>query len=76
MTAWKSDELGKIEAAEEVQIAPRRRDGTLRDPVTVWVVRHADGAYIRSAVKGRNAAWFRAPNLRRSWGARIFLKWN
>ena len=59
MTAWKSDELAKIEAAEEVQIAPRRRDGTLRDPVTVWVVRHADSAYIRSAVKGRNAAWFR-----------------
>jgi hypothetical protein len=56
MTAWKSDELAKIEAAEEVQIAPRRRDGTLPEPVTVWVVRHADSAYIRSAVKGRNAA--------------------
>ena len=59
MTAWKSAELAKIEAAEEVQIAPRRRDGTLREPVTVWMVRHADGAYIRSAVKGRNAVWFR-----------------
>ena len=35
MTAWTSDELGKIGGAEQLQIAPRRRDGTLRTPVTV-----------------------------------------
>src|SRR5712692_4741590 len=58
MTAWNSDELVKIGAAEEVQIAPLRRDGTLRKPVTVWVVRHGDDLYVRS-VRGRSAHWFR-----------------
>ncbi len=59
MSAWTSDELAKIGAAEEVQIAPIRRDGTHRNPVTVWAVRQGDDLYIRSAVKGRNAAWYR-----------------
>jgi hypothetical protein len=60
MSAWTAEELAKIGAAEEVRIAPIRRDGTLRTPVIVWAVRHGDAIYIRSAVKGRNAAWFRA----------------
>lgn len=59
MSAWTSTELRSIGAAEEVQIAPRRRDGTLRNPVTVWVVNQGDDIYVRSAVKGRNASWFR-----------------
>jgi hypothetical protein len=58
MTAWTSDELTKIGAAEELEIAPLRRDGTLRNPVTIWVVRHGDDLYVRS-VNGRAAAWFR-----------------
>ena len=58
MAAWKSDELAKIGAAEEVQIAPLRRDGAPGKPVTVWVVRHGDDLYVRS-VKGRDGAWFR-----------------
>jgi hypothetical protein len=58
MTAWTSDELSKIAAAEELQIASVRRDGTLRNPVTIWVVRHGDDLYVRS-VNGRTAAWFR-----------------
>ncbi len=59
MTEWTKDELSKIGSAEEVQIASRRGDGTLRMPVTVWVARSDDSLYIRSAVRGRNAAWFR-----------------
>jgi hypothetical protein len=58
MAAWTSDELNKIGAAEELQIAPLRRDGTLSKPVTIWVVRHGDDLYVRS-VNGRNGAWFR-----------------
>src|SRR5213080_4141423 len=58
MTTWTSDELTKIGAAEELQIASLRRDGTLRKPVTIWVVRHGDDLYVRS-VNGRTAAWFR-----------------
>jgi hypothetical protein len=58
MTIWTSDELSKIGAAEELQIAPARRDGTLRTPVTIWVVRHGDDLYVRS-VNGRTGSWFR-----------------
>jgi hypothetical protein len=58
MTAWTSDNLDKIGRAEELEIATLRRDGTLRNPVTIWVVRHGDDLYIRS-VNGRTGAWFR-----------------
>ncbi|HSS93716.1 MAG TPA: DUF2255 family protein [Candidatus Dormibacteraeota bacterium] len=58
MTAWTGDELASIGAAEEVQIAPLRRDGALGRGVTVWAVRHGDSLYVRS-VKGRDGAWFR-----------------
>lgn len=59
MTPWTNDELNKIGAAEELQIAPLRRDSTLRQPVTIWVVRVGDDLYVRS-YKGRGGAWFRA----------------
>jgi hypothetical protein len=58
MSAWSKAALAKIAAAEEVQIASVRRDGTLRKPVTVWVVRHGDDLYVRS-VRGRGGSWFR-----------------
>jgi len=59
-TAWTGAELDSIGGAEEIEVAPRRSDGSLRDPVTIWVVRSREGIYVRSAVKGRNAAWYRA----------------
>lgn len=59
MTAWTSDELDKIAAAEELEIAPRRNDGSLRNPVPIWVVRHGDDLYVRS-YRGRDGAWFQA----------------
>jgi hypothetical protein len=58
MTQWTTDELTRIGGAEELQIASIRRDGTLRKPVTIWVVPHEGGLYVRS-VRGRIAAWFR-----------------
>jgi hypothetical protein len=58
MTSWTNDELSKIETAEELEIAPRRRNGTLRKPVTIWVVRVGDDLYVRS-YRGRGGAWFR-----------------
>jgi hypothetical protein len=63
MTVWTSDELNKIGTAEELKIASLRRDGTLRNPVTIWVVRLGDDLYVRS-VNGRTAAWFRGTQVR------------
>jgi hypothetical protein len=64
MTAWTSDELTAIGAADELEIAPLRADGTLRKPVTIWVVRHGDDLYVCS-YNGRSGAWFRAALARR-----------
>jgi hypothetical protein len=63
MTGWTSDELTKIEAADELEIASIRRDGTLRNLVTIWVVRLGDDLYVRS-VNGRTGAWFRGTQVR------------
>jgi hypothetical protein len=63
MTAWTNDELTRIGTAEELQIAPRRGDGTLRNPRTIWVVRHGDDLYVRS-VNGRTSSWFRGAQAR------------
>jgi hypothetical protein len=58
MTSWTSEELARIGDAEELDIASRRPDGTLRPFVTIWVVL-ADGAlYVRS-VNGRSGVRFR-----------------
>jgi hypothetical protein len=58
MTAWTRDELSKIGATDELDLASLRHDGTLRKPVTMWVVHHGDDLYVRS-VNGRSSAWFR-----------------
>ena len=58
MTAWASDELDTIGSAEELQLASLRSGGTLRRPVTIWVVRHGDDLYVRS-VRGSTSSWFR-----------------
>jgi hypothetical protein len=63
MTTWTTDELAKIAEADELEIAPLRQDGTLRNPITIWVVRHGDDLYVRS-VNGRSAAWFRGAQVR------------
>lgn len=63
MTAWTSDELTRIGTAEELEIASLRRDGTLRNPVTIWVVRLGDDLYVRSW-RGRTSAWFRGTQVR------------
>ena len=58
MTTWTSDELRKIESADELHIASLRPNDTLRSPVTIWVVRHGDDIYVRS-VNGPGSGWFR-----------------
>jgi hypothetical protein len=63
MATWTSEELNRIGAAEELQIASLRSDGTLRNPVMVWVVRVGDDLYVR-AHKGRTGPWFRGAQTR------------
>jgi len=61
---WTSDELNSIGAAEELRIASLRRDGTLRKPVIIWVVRVGDNIYVRSAY-GPDVAWLRGAKVLR-----------
>ncbi|MFB7498699.1 DUF2255 family protein [Streptomyces sp. NPDC056161] len=64
MTQWDSAELDKLGTAVELDLESRRSDGTLRNPVTVWVVRAGDRLYVRS-VKGREGPWYRGTQSRR-----------
>jgi hypothetical protein len=64
MTMWTSEELDRIEKTGELEIAALRPDGTLRNPVTIWVVRHGDELYVRSGY-GQRAAWYRGTQRRR-----------
>lgn len=58
MAGWTNDELKAIDSAEELEIKTQRKDGTFRDPVTIWVNRISDKVIIR-AYKGRKGFWFR-----------------
>jgi hypothetical protein len=58
VATWTAEELAAIGAADELRIAARRADGTLRDPVTIWVVRVGDDLYVR-AYKGTGSPWYR-----------------
>ena len=63
MTTWSNNELDKISTAEELQIAGRKPDDTLRKFTTIWVVRVDDNLYVRS-VYGRSSDWFKGIQLR------------
>ncbi|MGX5697741.1 DUF2255 family protein [Agromyces soli] len=58
MSDWTAEDLDRIGAAEELELASRRADGTLRGYVTMWVARVGDELYVRSAY-GPEAAWYR-----------------
>jgi hypothetical protein len=58
MTSWSKNDLDRVGGAEELQLASRRPDGTLRPYVTMWVVRAGDALYVRSA-HGPDNPWYR-----------------
>jgi len=58
MSGWTSAELDRIGDAEELALASVRSDGSLRRPVTMWVVCQGDDVFVRS-VNGRGSSWFR-----------------
>ena len=63
MSRWTQKELDAIDAAQELTLASARGDGTLRRPVTMWVVCIGEDVYVRS-VNGRESAWFRGAQIR------------
>ena len=63
MTGWTRDELTRIGTATELELASVRRDGTLRSPRTIWVVRVGDDLYVRS-MYGRAGGWFPGTQVR------------
>lgn len=58
MRNWTPQELETFGDPDEVTIATMRKDGSLRKPVIVWIVRVGDDLYVRS-VNGRDASWFK-----------------
>jgi len=56
MGVWTDDELRRIGTAEELEIAPVRRNGALRSRTPVWVVRVGDDLYVRAAY-GAGKGW-------------------
>jgi hypothetical protein len=64
-TSWTSDQLARIEATDELEIAPQRRDGTLRKAVPIWVVRAGDDVYVRAAY-GPGTGWHRVARVSRA----------
>jgi hypothetical protein len=69
MRDWTADELDTIGAAEELEIAPLRPDGSLRPYTTIRAVQAGGGLYVRSW-RGRDGAWFRAALRRPAGGIR------
>ena len=56
---WTINDLTRIGDADDLHIAPRRKDGTLRRAVPIWVVRVGDELYVRSW-RGDGGRWYRA----------------
>jgi hypothetical protein len=58
MTDWTKEQLDILDGAGEIEIAPRRDDGTPRRARPIWVVRVGDDLYVRS-YRGPDGSWFR-----------------
>jgi hypothetical protein len=54
---WTADDIRRIGSAEELQIAARRADGTLRRWLPIWVVCVDEQVYVRTWYR-RNTGWF------------------
>lgn len=57
MPDWSTQALHTLASAEEVHLATRRADGTLRSPRIIWVVTSGERVFIRST-NGPGAAWY------------------
>jgi hypothetical protein len=58
VSGWTGEELLRIGGEEELRLASRRPDGSLRPLTTMWVVRAGNDLYVRSA-GGPSRPWYR-----------------
>lgn len=58
MTTWTPADLDTIGAADELDIATIRSDGSQRRWTPIWVVRVGNDVYVRG-YRGRSSGWFR-----------------
>lgn len=59
MSDWTPHDVDRIGATPEIDIAPRRPDGTLRPYTTIWVVAVGNNLYVRS-YRGSGGSWYQA----------------
>jgi hypothetical protein len=69
-STWTAEEIDRIGRADELDIAARRRDGSLRTATTIWVVRYGDDLFVRSH-RGQDGAWYRATKVRNEGHIRV-----
>jgi hypothetical protein len=55
--SWTPEQLARIDAARELEIAVRSADGTLRPWTPIWVVHVHDHVYVRTWYR-RDTGWF------------------
>jgi hypothetical protein len=65
---WTEEELRRVGEAQELEIAPVRRNGELRTPTIIWAVRAGDALYARAAY-GPTTGWHKVA--RRSGEGRV-----
>ncbi|WP_028047962.1 DUF2255 family protein [Cellulomonas sp. URHE0023] len=70
MNTWTADELRTIAQVDELQVASRRPDGSMRPFVTIWFTVLGEDVYIRSA-HGPQNGWFRRSRESRTGRVRI-----
>lgn len=58
MSSWTAEELDALDRIEEIRVAGRRQDGSLRTLTIVWHVVVDGGLYVRS-VRGAEGAWYK-----------------
>ena len=64
--SWSSEDLDRIDAADELHIATARGDGSWRPSVPIWAVVVAGDVYVRTWQR-RDTGWFgRAVDARRA----------
>ncbi|WP_433602381.1 DUF2255 family protein [Nocardia sp. CA-135953] len=57
-TVWTPEDLARWGSVEEIRISTRRRDGSQRTFVPIWIVAADGGLYVRSH-RGTVGAWYR-----------------